>query len=173
MNIAILTVNIVAWPIIQLSVARAILYVPEQYFDTKYRLPGLEVREIDFYRRILRIRQWKHLLPDGASWIGGTFSKSRIVSHDPIYLRRFAFESRRGELAHWCMLFCFPIFYFWNPFWAFIVMTIYAIAANLPCIVVQRYNRLLILQALRSNHGCGRTMQNKDNQLGPFNGDSG
>lgn len=151
MNVAVLTVNIISWPIIQLSIARISLRMPERYFDSRRRPSDFQMREVTFYRRILRIRRWKHLLPDGASWISGTFSKSRIASHDPDYLQRFALEARRGEIAHWCMLFCFPTFYLWNPPWASIVMTIYAVVANLPCIIVQRYNRFVILQGL-TNH---------------------
>jgi glycosyl-4,4'-diaponeurosporenoate acyltransferase len=151
MNVAVLTVNIIAWPIIQLSIAHISLRMPERYFDSKRRPSVFEMQEVTFYRRILRIRRWKHLLPDGASWISGMFSKSRIASHDPNYLRRFALEARRGELAHWVILFCFPIFYLWNPLWASIVMTIYAVVVNLPCIIVQRYNRFVILQGLM-NH---------------------
>jgi glycosyl-4,4'-diaponeurosporenoate acyltransferase len=148
MNAAILSVNIIAWPVIQLSIARAILYVPDRYFASTRRPTGFELREVLFYRRVLRIKRWKHLLPDGASWFTGTFSKSRISSHDSDYLLRFAREARRGELAHWCMLCSFPIFYLWNPLWACIVMTLYAVSSNLPCIFVQRYNRIVISHSL-------------------------
>lgn len=151
MNIAVLTANIVAWPIIQLSIARVSLYLPNRYFDSR-RLPSyFEMQEVAFYRQTLRIRKWKHLLPDGASWISGTFSKSRITSHNPDYLLRVALEARRGELAHWAMLLCFPLFYLWNPTWACVVMTTYALVTNLPCIVVQRYNRFVILGRLASH----------------------
>ncbi|MEO6817585.1 MAG: hypothetical protein ABI177_12885 [Edaphobacter sp.] len=148
MNVAILTVNIIAWPVIQLSIARMSLSVPERAFDARHRPTSLEMCEVTLYRKVLRVKKWKHLLPDGAAWLNSSFSKSKITSHDPDYLLRFALEARRGELAHWAMLFCFPIFYLWNPPWASIVMTIYAIVANLPCIIVQRYNRFVILQGL-------------------------
>ncbi len=150
-NAAILTADILGWPILQLSIASASLHIPQRSF-TPLRSPSrFEAREIDLYRRILRIQKWKHLLPDGAGWIGGPFPKRRLAFHDPAYLRRFALEARRGELAHWCMLFCFPIFYLWNPPWASAVMTLYALIANLPCIIVQRYNRIAILRRLTSN----------------------
>ena len=32
-------------------------------------------------------------------------------------------------------------FFLWNPCWADLVMVAYALAANLPCILAQRYNR--------------------------------
>jgi phytoene dehydrogenase-like protein len=77
---------------------------------------------------------------------------------DTIYLQRFAVETRGGEIAHWSMLFCFPLFYFWNPPWALMINAVYAVAANLPCIFVQRYNRETIRQLLllhRTFSGCG------------------
>ena len=37
---------------------------------------------------------------------------------------------------------CAPVFFLWNPWWADLVMVAYALAANLPCILAQRYNRL-------------------------------
>jgi glycosyl-4,4'-diaponeurosporenoate acyltransferase len=150
LNAAILTADILGWPILQLSIARASLYFPERRL-TLHRFPfRFETWEIDLYRRMLRIKRWKHLFPDGAAWIGGQFPKRRLALQDPAYLQRFALEARRGELAHWCMLFCFPIFYPWNPPWACAVMTIYALMANLPCIVVQRYNRITIQGRLAS-----------------------
>jgi glycosyl-4,4'-diaponeurosporenoate acyltransferase len=148
MNIAVLVANIVGWPILQISIARASLWLPENYFASPHHLSRRQLLETNFYRRVLRIRKWKHLLPNGASWVGGQFSKQRLKSHNPDYLLRFASESRRGELAHWCMFLCFPIFYVWNPPWACLVMTLYAFVANLPCIIVQRYNRFNILRSL-------------------------
>ena len=47
------------------------------------------------------------------------------------------------------MLGCLPIFFIWNPPWARWVMTVYALAANLPCILVQRYNRFTLNRIAR------------------------
>ena len=50
------------------------------------------------------------------------------------------------------MLACLPLFFLWNPPWACAVMAFYAIAANMPCIAVQRYNRLVLARfRTRSN----------------------
>ena len=83
------------------------------------------------------------MLPDGAPWLGG-FSKKKLNARDPGCLAQFLVETRRAEIAHWCMLACFPIFFLWNPPWACGVMCAYAVAANLPCIVAQRFNRMAI-----------------------------
>jgi glycosyl-4,4'-diaponeurosporenoate acyltransferase len=40
------------------------------------------------------------------------------------------------------------MFGLWNPPWAVAVMFIYATVANVPCLLVQRYNRARLLDAL-------------------------
>jgi hypothetical protein len=41
-----------------------------------------------------------------------------------------------------------PVFFLWNPWWGDLIIVLYALVANLPCILVQRYNRFR-LQKLR------------------------
>jgi glycosyl-4,4'-diaponeurosporenoate acyltransferase len=55
------------------------------------------------------------------------------------YSSTVADPPRNGEpcKAIACVVFFLP----WNPWWADLVIVTYAIAANLPCILVQRYNR--------------------------------
>ena len=73
-------------------------------------------------------------------WRGG-FAKGTLAGTKADYLRRFIRETWRGELCHWFALGCTPVFFLWNPGWADLVMVAYALAANLPCILAQRYNR--------------------------------
>jgi glycosyl-4,4'-diaponeurosporenoate acyltransferase len=150
LNAAAIVANVVGWPVLQLSIAFISLRLPERLFASHQSTSQSQLLEASFYRAVLQVRKWKHLLPDGASWIGGSFSKRRLKSHSSDYLLRFAAEARRGEIAHWCMLACFPVFYFWNPPWACAVITLYACATNVPCIIVQRYNRFVILQGLKN-----------------------
>jgi GNAT superfamily N-acetyltransferase len=141
--------NVAAWLVLQLGIAAASTRISHNYFardNWYYRVRGWET---GFYRRSLRIRRWKRLLPDGAPWVGGQFSKRNLERRDPAYLRQLAIETRRGEVAHWLMLACFPVFFLWNPPWAWVVMAAYAVAANLPCIIVQRYNREVVREFLR------------------------
>jgi glycosyl-4,4'-diaponeurosporenoate acyltransferase len=35
-----------------------------------------------------------------------------------------------------------PVFFVWNIWWVGIVMIVYAMLANMPCIMIQRYNRI-------------------------------
>jgi len=137
--------NVLGWPILQLGISAAILRLPSNLFtqDNWLTAPRWWEREGHLYRRWFAVRRWKSLLPDGAGWLGG-FSKKHVMGRDAAYFAQFLLETRRAEIGHWCMLGCLPLFFFWNPLWARWVMVAYALAANLPCIVVQRYNRLVL-----------------------------
>ena len=137
--------NIAGWPVIHLTIAAIVMRIPQERFAQDgplYRQRGWE-QGGRFYIKWLRVRRWKSMLPDGAPWLGG-FTKKRLASTDEGYLGKFIVETRRAEFAHWWMMACCPVFFLWNPMWACWVMVAYAIASNLPCIVAQRYNRLVL-----------------------------
>jgi glycosyl-4,4'-diaponeurosporenoate acyltransferase len=46
------------------------------------------------------------------------------------------------------MLACFPLFFSFNPPWARLIIALYALAANLPCILARRYNRRIAKRLL-------------------------
>ncbi len=143
-----ITANVLGWPLIHLAVARITLRMPLARFATSAPSSAApRCRELRFYRDVLRVQRWKSRLPDGAPWLGG-FSKKRFAKRDREYVMTFVLETRRAEFAHWCMLSCLPVFFFWNPPWACAVMTGYAVAANLPCIVAQRHNRIVLSRLL-------------------------
>lgn len=148
--------NVLLWPLIQLGLAWSFTRMSARWFATPCRWywPG---ETPDRYERWLRVKVWKDRLPDGASWFAGGVPKSRLSGSDTTTLRRFAQETWRGELCHWAAIACSPVFFLWNPPWACGVMVGYALLANAPCILVQRYNRLRIDAALaRSQHGRNR-----------------
>lgn len=150
--------NILGWPVLQLSIAFVAVRLPHSIFarDSWLTAPRSWEQGGVFYRDKFFIRKWKNLLPDGGPWLGG-FAKKGLQSRNPAYLAQFILETRRGELAHWCMIACLPLFFLWNPPWARWVMTGYAIAANVPCILVQRYNRFVLdRSALIRGHDCPR-----------------
>jgi glycosyl-4,4'-diaponeurosporenoate acyltransferase len=95
----------------------------------------------DWYERRLRVRAWKHHLPEAGTWFGG-MSKSHLPAgarRDS--LERFAAESLRAERTHWTVAVATPVFALWNPFWVFLGNVVFAVAINVPCIVVARFNR--------------------------------
>jgi glycosyl-4,4'-diaponeurosporenoate acyltransferase len=146
--LTLVAVNVLGWVFLQLAIAAIAVRIHARHFAAGNRLYRTHPSEIAFYRNRLRLRRWKHLLPDGAHWVGGSFRKNRLLSREPAYLRRFLIETRRGEATHWIALACFPLFFPFNPPWARIVIAMYALAANLPCIVVQRYNRHAVQRLL-------------------------
>lgn len=160
----LLFVNAFACAVLQMGIAWLFERWDVRRFSVDRRAFQPHDREIDFYR-MLGIRRWKRLLPDGAPWVGGSFSKARLAQRDEAYLRRFAAESYRGELAHLFMIACMPIVFVWNPLRTWPVFCLYALAANLPCILTQRYNRAMLLRILEKKNvalsdslprGCGQ-----------------
>lgn len=72
----------------------------------------------------------------------GGFRKETPRRRDPGYLERFRTETGRGEAVHWTVRAAAGFFLLWNPPAAGLAIVAYGAAANLPCIIVQRYNRL-------------------------------
>lgn len=135
----IIALNVGGWLAIQMGLAWAFTKMPVEWFELG-RACAWE-RDGWFYERVLRIKAWKDLLPDAARWFTGGFPKGTLAGMNRDYLERFVRETWRGELCHWCAIAFAPIFFLWNPWWADLIITAYAIGANLPCILVQRYNR--------------------------------
>jgi len=137
--------NLLGWPLIQLAASFIMLQLPAERFARETWLTAPRHWESNgrIYRKFLRIQKWKSMLPDGARWLGG-FAKGSFKQLDAAYIERFLLETRRAEWTHWCVLCCFPAFLPWNPTWARMVMVAYALAANLPCILAQRYNRIAL-----------------------------
>lgn len=154
MSAALIAANLLAWPVIQVSIAGIATCLDRHRFAEDRRLFRVRAWELRVFDRILRVRLWKRMLPDGAEWLKAGFPKKSLRSRDHRYLREYAIESRRGEAAHWAMLGFLPLFFLWDPPWADVVMTVYALASNVPCIVAQRYNRGRIEGLLnRLSHG--------------------
>jgi glycosyl-4,4'-diaponeurosporenoate acyltransferase len=144
----IIAANILGWPVIHIVIARLVLSMPLARFDSGLLTRSASHhRESRFYRNVLFIHRWKTQLPDGAPWLGG-FSKKRFARRERGYIATFILETRRAEFAHWCMLGCVPVFFLWNPPWACGIMAAYAVGANAPCIIAQRYNRIVLSRLL-------------------------
>lgn len=142
----IVGLNVVGWPVIQLGLAWLFIRLPLAWFEPPQ--PHAWERGGRFYERVFAIKRWKDRLPDGARWIGGGFAKGTLAGTRPDYLRRFIRETWRGELCHWTAIAFTPVFFLWNPWWGDAVIVAYAIGANLPCILAQRYNRLRLRRLL-------------------------
>ena len=100
------------------------------------------------YERRLGIRSWKGWLPDAGPLLPGGVTKAALVRRDRRLLERLVAETRRAELVHWAL---------W-PFWIVTRLGLppvgvlgnlrFARLFNLPCLAVQRYNRLRLQASL-------------------------
>jgi glycosyl-4,4'-diaponeurosporenoate acyltransferase len=97
------------------------------------------------YERLL-IRRWKDRVPELGGAFGGGVSKRALAAGDTSALDAFAAETRRAELVHWAIPAVTPVFVLWNPPWLLAAMVAYAVVANLPCLLIQRYNRGRVLR---------------------------
>ena len=146
----IVWLNAGGWLCLQLGLAWLFLRLPAHWFNWRNARMNRANRQL--YERFLLIKRWKDWLPDGARWFSHGFSKRALANKHPEYLRRFVCETRRGEICHWLAIACVPLFGLWNPGWGLLVNAAYALLANLPCILVQRYNRARLLRLNRMLH---------------------
>lgn len=141
----VIALNVLGWPMLQLGLAWIFTRLPLACFENAPRGFGWEM---GICRRLLRVHLWKDRLPDAAGWFAGGFQKRSLQSVRRGYLERFLAETWRGELCHWCAIAMTPIFFLWNPLWADVLVLCYALLANLPCILAQRFNRMRIRRLL-------------------------
>ena len=99
------------------------------------RLRGWETREA--YRRATRVHRWKHLVPDAGAWFGGRRKRLGDAAR-----ARLGVEVLRAELVHWTMLAISPAWLAWSRGWVLAINAAFAIAINVPCIVVARSTRV-------------------------------
>lgn len=145
----IVLLDAAAWAAWSLACGLLTWALPVRFFERDGFLTRLRGFEADgrCYER-LSIRRWKDRLPEGGAVLPGGFSKRRLPSRDRAVLERFCAETRRAELTHWLIPAAWPAFYLWNSRPLATAMGVYAVGANLPCLLVQRYNRARLLRLL-------------------------
>jgi glycosyl-4,4'-diaponeurosporenoate acyltransferase len=148
-------IDIAAWFIIHMGVSYFITKIPRSSFNKDSFICKQRHCEHNgsIYFRFLRINLWKKLLPDGAALFKEGFEKKKLKEFNKEYFSDFLQETCRAEITHWIVLLSGFLFFIWNLWWVGIVMVVYAIAANAPCIITQRYNRIRLRRVLN----CFRT----------------
>ena len=140
----IIILDCIAWFLIHMGAAWGMTQLPPTIFKPDSWLYRRRSWEADGapYRRIFLIHLWKKILPDGAALFKSGFRKKSLSSIHRPYLELFIRETCRGELTHWIVMASAPLFFIWNTAPMGIIMVVYAMIANVPCIVTQRYNRI-------------------------------
>lgn len=158
-NLQLVAVNVVVWGLIHAGTGYLVHRMAARRFerDTWLTRPRRFERGGRLYVDVLRIKRWKHLLPEAGALFGGGFDKRHLRSRADGYLATYARETRRAELGHWLAAAGAPFFWLWNPWWAGVVMVGYAVAANGPCIASQRYNRLRLVRIAEARARSSRS----------------
>jgi glycosyl-4,4'-diaponeurosporenoate acyltransferase len=136
-------VDVIAWGAFHAGTG----YAAHRLSDKRLSREGWLLRPRPFevggrwYRRRLRIHRWKDRLPEAGALFAGGVSKRELPSYDIAGLELFVRETRRAELTHWWAMACGPLFVLWNPPLASALLVAYGVLANLPFILIQRYNR--------------------------------
>lgn len=145
----LIALNVGVWLGWSLLVGYGVHRIPASRFahDNRLTRPRRFERNGHWYQDRLAIMRWKDRLPELGALFSGGFAK-RAVHRDRAHLERFVVETRRAEMVHWVAMAPVPVFALWNPPWAVAVMAVYALGANLPCLLVQRYNRLRLVRVL-------------------------
>jgi glycosyl-4,4'-diaponeurosporenoate acyltransferase len=87
------------------------------------------------------IRIWMHWIPDAGGALPGGVSKASLVRRDPTVLRLLLAETRRAELVHWVLWAAGLLTALWLPPAGVLVNMVFATLFNLPCVLLQRFNR--------------------------------
>ncbi|MHB8963883.1 MAG: glycosyl-4,4'-diaponeurosporenoate acyltransferase CrtO family protein [Saccharofermentanales bacterium] len=131
------------WTIFQLLPVLLCLRMPDRMFRYQkfiYRTFRWEDGG-RIYGRVLKVHRWKKLLPDGGGLFKKGLRKRNIDCRSSAALERFLTESCRGELSHWLAILPVWVFGLFTPVGVFLIMILYALVINMPCIIAQRFNR--------------------------------
>lgn len=149
----LLFINLIAWLILHFAISALCFYIPLSYFlkdNVIFRIMKWE-QGGKLWDRLFSVKKWKKHLIDGSSIVKKSYNKSHLHGTNKESLTVFMAETKRAELTHWLLLLPAPLFFLWNPAWAGWVNVVYAVLANVPFIVTQRYNRGRLERILRVN----------------------
>jgi glycosyl-4,4'-diaponeurosporenoate acyltransferase len=139
-DVVIVGLNVIVWFGWTVGVGWVAHRLPTDRFTRDSWLTRLRAVERDgrIYERRWYIKRWKDRLPEAGAFFAGGFSKRHARRHE---LERLLIETRRAETVHWVAMLLLPVCAIWNPPAAMVIVVVYALGANLPCVIVQRYNR--------------------------------
>ncbi len=144
----ILILSIILWFIFQVSAAIVSRKIPNNWYASNsflFKERNWENRG-EFYSDVFKVKKWKKFLPDGAAVTKDGYRKRNLTNYSQENLEIFLIESRRAEFTHYLAILPFWVFGLFAPIKIIGYMFIYALFINMPCIIVQRFNRPRILR---------------------------
>lgn len=94
-----------------------------------------------FWQRTLRVSRWKDRTPEAGALFASGHSKRHLRARSTEGLVHFRRETIRAERVHWLILASTPIHLLWCRPTVAAGMVVFGLVANLPFIVIQRFNR--------------------------------
>lgn len=94
-----------------------------------------------FWQRTLRVSRWKDRVPEAGALFAGGHSKRHLRARTTDGLVHFRRETIRAERVHWLILASTPIHLLWCRPTIAAGMLAFGLVANVPFIVIQRFNR--------------------------------
>jgi glycosyl-4,4'-diaponeurosporenoate acyltransferase len=139
-----LSLNIVLWPFFHILISKITLKMKDESFSKDAGIYKARRFEQDgrFYEKVLLIKKWKKIIPDGATIFNEGFKKKSLTGTSIEYIQTFINETRRAELSHLLQIIPCIVFFIFNRFEIAMIMVAYALIFNVPLIWLQRYNRM-------------------------------
>jgi glycosyl-4,4'-diaponeurosporenoate acyltransferase len=144
-----IVLDTILWLIIHLGFAKLALVIPDHYFKKNMpkKAPNARVSKW-ILEHIFFIKVWKKYLPDGGKLFKTGFEKKHLNARNYAYYEKFYIETKRAEWTHYFQMLPAPIFFLFNPVWVGFFMIGYALLANMPCILTQKYNQPRLLSLM-------------------------
>lgn len=141
--------NMSIWIIWSILVGTIANWLPDRYFQNETAITRLRKFETqNWFQKGLKVHIVKKYLPEKGVMFGKGTSKKTLPKNQAGGLNKFLIETRRAEYVHWIVIFAWVFTLSFNPTWAVFAVAILLLGGNLPCILVQRYNRLRLLRIL-------------------------
>jgi glycosyl-4,4'-diaponeurosporenoate acyltransferase len=143
------TVLWLAWSLLVGAAANQ-LPLPWLAFPGAERPHGEAATALRRYERYWLIRLWKPWIPDAGHVLPGGIRKASLMGRDRAGLERLLAETRRAELVHWALWPAWLVTALWLPPRGVVLNLVFGTCFNLPCLLLQRYNRLRVGKLLQA-----------------------
>lgn len=110
--------------------------IPYRHLEKMRKHLQVGKAEVRFYEKVCRIRKWKDHIPSA-----GPFDKRKLENNSIDYFSLFILETVRAEIAHALCIIAAMSILVSSPLPMSHTMALFFLMINIPCIMIQRYNR--------------------------------
>ena len=142
----IILTQFIASYLVNLLSYRSLMKIYPSFKSRKWEKNG------NIYQKIFHVKGWKEYIPSIGSFDKKNIEKAKIT---PDFVAQYLLEGLRAELCHlYAFIFALLLLLITaTKAWFFII--IYTIFLNVPCMIIQRYNRPRFERILRARDEKG------------------